>query len=347
MKTAVFEKAGQMIIADAPKPQVQADDDVIIKVVRACVCGSDLWAYRGLEDKAAHSENSGHEAIGIVEAVGDAITTVQPGDFVIAPFTHGCGHCAACLAGFDGDCLAHQDNFSDGDQAEYIRFQHGQWALVKVPGQPSDYREGMLKSLLTLADVMATGYHAARVANVKAGDTVVVMGDGAVGLCAIIAAKMLGATRIISTSRHADRQALATEFGATDNVADRGADGVKKILVLTNNAGADAVLECVGTELSTDTALQVGRPGSVVGRVGLPHTAKTDLTTPFYKNLILAGGPASVTTYDKQRLLKAVLDGEINPGKVFTQSFPLSEIDAAYQAMTKREAIKSLIVVSD
>ena len=347
MKKAIFEKAGQMKLEDVDKPTVQAPDDVIIKVIRACVCGSDLWAYRDLESKENHSENSGHEAIGIVEEVGADITTVKAGDFVIAPFTHGCGHCAACLAGFDGDCQSHTDNFSNGNQAEYIRFQHGQWALVKVPGKPSDYSEGMLKSLLTLADVMATGYHAARVANVKAGDTVVVMGDGAVGLCGIIAAKMLGAKKIISTSRHADRQALAEKFGATDNVATRGEDGVKEIRALTNNSGADAVLECVGTELSTDTAMKVGRPGSVVGRVGLPHTGKMDVTSSFGSNIILAGGPASVTTYDKERLLKAVLDGEINPGLVFTKSFKLDEINDAYQEMVDRKVIESLVVVAD
>lgn len=347
MKKAVFEKVGQMRLDDVEKPTIQADDDVIIKVIRACVCGSDLWAYRGLEDKAENSENSGHEAIGIVEAVGSEITTVKPGDFVIAPFTHGCGHCPACLAGFDGDCQSHTDNFSDGNQAEYIRFQHGQWALVKVPGQPSDYSEGMLKSLLTLADVMATGFHAARVANVKAGDTVIVMGDGAVGQCGIIAAKMLGAKKIISTSRHPDRESLAKKFGATDNVSVRGDEGVKEMLALTNGAGADAVLECVGTELSTETALKVGRPGAIVGRVGLPHTGKMDVTTSFGNNISLAGGPASVTTYDKERLLKAVLDGEINPGLVFTKSFDLEHINDAYQEMTDRKVIKALVVVSD
>lgn len=203
----------------------------------------------------------------------------------------------------------------------------------------------MLKSLLTLADVMATGYHAARVANVNAGDTVVVMGDGAVGLCAIIAAKMRGAKKIISTSRHADRQALAKEFGATDNVAERGDEAVQKIMELTNGAGADAVLECVGTEQSTDTAMKVGRPGAIVGRVGLPHTPKMDMTLPFYNNTIVGGGPASVTTYDKDVLLKAVLDGDINPGKVFTKSFDLDQIQEAYEAMDKREVIKSYIIM--
>ena len=343
MKKAFFASKGQMELKDVDKPTIQKPDDVIIKVLRACVCGSDLWNFRGINPVEAHSENSGHEAIGIVEEVGDDITTVKPGDFVIAPFTHGCGHCAACRAGFDGSCQDHTDNFSSGVQAEYIRFQHGQWALVKIPGQPDDYSEGMKKSLLTLADVMATGYHAARVANVGAGDTVVVMGDGAVGLCAIIAAKMRGAKKIISTSRHEDRQALAKEFGATDNVAVRGDEAVKAIMDLTNGAGADAVLECVGTEQSTDTAMKVGRPGAIVGRVGLPHTPKQDMTTPFYKNTIVAGGPASVTTYDKEVLLKAVLEGEINPGKVFTKTFALDDIQAAYEAMDQRQAIKSYV----
>ena len=343
MKKAFFASKSQMELKDVDKPTIQQPDDVIIKVLRACVCGSDLWNFRGINPVEAHSENSGHEAIGIVEEVGEAITTVKPGDFVIAPFTHGCGHCAACRAGFDGSCQDHSDNFSTGVQGEYIRFQHGQWALVKVPGQPADYSEGMKRSLLTLADVMATGYHAARVANVGAGDTVVVMGDGAVGLCAIIAAKMRGAKKIISTSRHADRQALAAEFGATDNVAVRGDDAVKAIMDLTDGAGADAVLECVGTEQSTATAMKVGRPGAVVGRVGLPHTPKQDMAAPFYQNTIVAGGPASVTTYDKEVLLKAVLDGEINPGKVFTKTFDLDHIQEAYQAMDQRQVIKSYL----
>lgn len=345
MKSAIFMQPGKIAVENIEKPTIQAADDVIIHVVRTCVCGSDLWAYRGLEEKANHSENSGHEAIGVVESVGADITTVQPGDFVIAPFTHGCGHCAACLAGFEGDCQNHQDNFSNGVQAEYIRFQHADWALVKIPGHPADYSDAMLNSLLSLADVMATGYHAARVANVKTGDTVVVVGDGAVGLCGVIAAKMRGAKRIIAMSRHADRQQLALEFGATDIIAERGDDAIAKVMTLTNHAGADAVLECVGTELSNETAMQAARPGAIVGRVGLPHEPKMDMTASFYNNTIIAGGPASVTTYDKQVLLKAVLDGEIHPGKVFTQRFKLDDIDAAYQAMTKREAIKALITI--
>lgn len=346
MKSAMFMKKGLVEVQDVDKPTVKNPDDVVIKVLRACVCGSDLWAYRGLDDKPANSINSGHETIGIVEEVGADITTVKPGDFVIAPFTHGCGHCPACLAGFDGVCQDHSDNFSNGTQAEYYLAQHAQWSLVKVPGKPEDYSEAMLKSFLTLADVMATGYHAARVADVKPGDTVVVMGDGAVGLSAIIAAKLRGAKRIISTSRHNDRRELAAEFGATDNVAERGDEAVEKILAMTNG-GADAVLECVGTAQSTDTAMKVGRPGAIVGRVGLPHDATMDMATPFYRNTAVAGGPASVTTYDKDLLLKAVLDGKINPGKVFTKTFTLDEINDAYQAMADRQVIKSYVKVSD
>lgn len=184
MKTAYYEQAGQMSVVDLDKPKIQKADDAIIRVVRSCVCGSDLWAYSAGDSKQKHSINDGHEAIGIVEEVGESVTTVKPGDFVIVPFTHGCGHCPACLAGFDGVCVDHDDNFSIGAQSQYLRFQHSDWALVKVPGSPDDYSEGMLKSLLTLADVMATGYHAAKTAHVKSGDKVVVVGDGAVGQCA-------------------------------------------------------------------------------------------------------------------------------------------------------------------
>ncbi|CAH1851825.1 zinc-binding dehydrogenase [Convivina praedatoris] len=346
MKDTIFVKAGKVEIQDVEMPKIQADDDVIIHVLMACVCGSDLWAYRGLDDKQTNSQNGGHEAIGIVEAAGSAINTVKPGDFVIAPFDHGCGHCAACLAGYEGSCLSHSDNFSSGNQAEYIRYQHGNWALVKIPGQPKDYTPAMIDSFLTLADVMPTGYHAARTARVGQGDTVVVIGDGAVGLCGVIAAKMRGAKRIIAMSRHADRQKLALEFGATDIIADRGDEAVQKVMALTNGAGADAVLECVGTEQSTATAFAVARPGATVGRVGLPHGKDQDLSTTFRKNIAIAGGPASVTTYDKKVLLRAVLNGEINPGKVFTASFTLNKINDAYQAMVNREAIKSAVVVS-
>lgn len=202
MKKTVYTKAGEVGLVEVERPQIEAPDDVILRIVRTCVCGSDLWHYRNPDIEKGH-QNSGHEAIGIVEEIGEAITTVKPGDFVIAPFTHGCGECDACRAGYDGTCDRHVgNNWSGGVQAEYMRFEYANWSLVKIPGQPSDYTEGMLKSLLTLADVMPTGYHAARVADVKPGDKVVVIGDGAVGQCAVIAAKMRGAYQIVLMSRH-------------------------------------------------------------------------------------------------------------------------------------------------
>lgn len=286
----------------------------------------------------------GHEAIGIVEEVGSEVTNVAVGDFVIAPFTHGCGHCAACLAGFDGNCLNAPAGGS-AYQAEYLLFNNADWALVKVPGDPKSFSDEMLNSLLSLADVMATGYHAAVSAEVKTGDTVVVMGDGAVGLCGIIGAKLLGAKRIIAMSRHADRQKLATEFGATDIIAERGDEAVARVMELTDG-GADAVLECVGTEQSVDTAVKVGRPGAVVGRVGVPQKSDINTNNLFWRNIGLRGGIASVTTYDKSVLLNAVLSGKIEPGKVFTQSFSLDDIQSAYEAMDQRTAIKSLVKVS-
>ncbi|MBA1393359.1 Zn-dependent alcohol dehydrogenase, partial [Lactobacillus sp. XV13L] len=291
MKTATFIEPGKMELKEYPKPQIQADTDAIIKIVRACVCGSDLWWYRGISQRP-HNTPVGHEAIGIVEEVGSQVTAVQPGDFVIAPFTHGCGHCAACLAGFDGDCLNQSDEANGGYQGEYLRFPNAAWALVKIPGQPSDYTDDQLNDLLTLSDVMATGYHAAASAEVKNGDTVVVFGDGAVGLCGVIAAKLLGAKRIIAMSRHEDRQQLAKEFGATDIVPERGEQAVERVMDLTKGNGADAILECVGTEQSVQTALQVGRPGAVIGRVGIPQKAEMNTNNLFWKNIGLRGGIA-------------------------------------------------------
>lgn len=346
MKIATFIEAGKMTVTEAPLPDIQKDTDAIIKIVRACVCDSYLWWFRGISKREPNSY-TGHEAIGIVETVGNAVTSVKAGDFVIVPFTHGCGHCAACRAGFDGNCSNMEPGGNAGYQGEYLRFTNADWALIKIPGQPSDYSDDLLNSLLTLADVMATGYHAAKTAEVKAGATVVVMGDGAVGLCGVIGAKLLGATRIIAMSRHADRQALAKEFGATDIVAERGDEAVEKVMALTNGAGSDAVLECVGTEQFVETAINVCRPGAVIGRVGVPQKVEMNTNALFWKNIGLRGGVASVTTYDKELLLDAVLTGKINPGKVFTKRFNLDDIQAAYAAMDKRKSIKSLVIVSE
>lgn len=344
MKATTFIEPGKVEIKEVPKPSISGDNQAIIRVVRACVCGSDLWWYRGLSDRETGSM-VGHEAIGIVEEVSPEVTNVAVGDFVIVPFTHGCGHCAACLAGFDGNCL----NSPAGNtayQAEYLLYNNADWGLVKVPGNPKSFSDNMLNSLLSLSDVMATGYHAAVTAEVKAGDTVVVMGDGAVGLCGIIGAKLLGAKRIIAMSRHEDRQKLAKEFGATDIIAERGDEAVERVMELTKG-GADAVLECVGTEQSVDTAVKVGRPGAVVGRVGVPQKSDMNTNNLFWRNVGLRGGIAAVTTYDKSVLLKAVLDGKIEPGKVFTKAFELEDIQAAYEAMDQRIAIKSLVKISE
>lgn len=344
MKSAVYLKVGQVGLVEMDHPQILDPDDAIIRIVRTCVCGSDLWRYRSPDIEKGHP-NSGHEAIGIVEEVGDAVTTVKAGDFVIAPFTHGCGDCDACRAGYDGTCDRHiGNNWSDGVQAEYMRFEYANWALVKIPGQPSDYSEGMLKSFLSLADVMPTGYHAARVADVKPGDKVVVIGDGAVGQCAVIAAKMCGASQIVLMSRHEDRQKMAFESGATAVVAERGEEGIAKVREILGG-GADAALECVGTEAAVDQALGVLHNGGRLGFVGVPHYNNRALGSTFAQNISVAGGAASVTTYDKQLLLKSVLDGDINPGRVFTSSYKLEEIDQAYKDMDERKTIKSLIVL--
>lgn len=347
MRAAIFEKAGLVKVEEVKKPTLQAADDVIIKVVRACVCGSDLWSYAHGDSKEPHSVNDGHEALGIVEEIGPDITTVKPGDFVIVPFTHGCGECDACRAGFDGTCDRHQGttNWSNGFQSEYINFRYGNWALVKVPGQPADYTEGMIKSLLTLADVMPTGYHAARCAHVEKGDKVVVIGDGAVGQCAVIAAKMRGASQIILMSRHKDRQEMALQSGATAVVAERGEEGIAKVREILGG-GADAALECVGTEAAITQALGVLHNGGRVGYVGVPHYDDRPIGSTFAQNISIAGGSASVTTYDKEILLKAVLDGAINPGRVFTQTYDLDDINQAYADMQERKTIKSMVVVS-
>ncbi|GHV98515.1 Zn-dependent alcohol dehydrogenase [Lactobacillus nasalidis] len=343
MKAAYFVKKGLVEAREVEDDKLEKETDAIIRVIRACVCGSDLWWFRGVSNRPAGTV--GHEAIGIVEAVGAKVDNVKVGDFVIAPFTHGCMKCKICKAGFDSNC----PNFDYGDfkgyQAEKLLFQNAS-ALVKIPGKPSDYTEDQLKDFLTLADVMATGYHAAASAEVKPGDTAAVIGDGAVGLCGVIAAKLRGAKKIILLSHHEGRAALGREFGATDIVSERGEDAVKKVLELTDGYGADAVLECVGASSSIDQAGKIARAGAVVGRVGVPQK-EPETNKFFWKNVGWRGGSANVTSYDREVLLDAVLKGEIHPGKVFTKSFHLDHVQEAYEAMDQREAIKSMLVVAD
>ncbi|MBF7102133.1 alcohol dehydrogenase catalytic domain-containing protein [Pediococcus pentosaceus] len=346
MKAAVFIEPGKVEIKEVPKPQIDGDNQAIIRIVRASVCGSDLWWYRGISERQTDTF-IGHEAIGVVEETSADVDNIQVGDFVVVPFTHGCGHCVACLNGFEGDCLNRKSGDNGGYQAEYMKYEPANSGLVKIPGKPEDYTDAQLASFQTLSDVMATGYHAAQNAEVKPGSTVAVIGDGAVGLCGVIGAKLLGASKIILLSHHEDRAELGKAFGATDIVDTRGDEAIQDVLKLTKeNAGADAILECVGATSAIEQAGQIARPGAVIGRVGVPQSEPKS-NQLFWKNVGLRGGIASVTKPDKEVLLQAVLDGEINPGQVFTKSFDLDHIEDAYEAMSNRQVIKALLVISD
>lgn len=308
-----------------------------------CVCGSDLWYYRGLSPHALGP--IGHEFIGVVEEVGSDVHTIRKGDLVIAPFTYCDGTCANCRAGWPSNCL-HGGSFGnhgiDGGQGEAVRAPLADPTLVKVPG--SGYAEDMLRSLLTLSDVMCTGHHAAVSAGVKKGDVVAVVGDGAVGLCAIIAAKRLGAERILALSRNPARQRLAREFGATDILSERGEEATQKILDMTNGLGVDAALECVGTGESMATAFSIARVGSVLGAIGAPHGIVVPMDIVIFRNIGLRGGVSPVRRYIPE-LLDDVLEGRIHPGLVFDFTTELSGIQEAYEAMDQRRAIKSLLQI--
>lgn len=344
MKAAIFQGVGNIAVGARPDPVIQEQTDAIVRVVLACVCGSDLWYYRGT---TPHPEGSiGHEFIGVVEEVGSDVKTLHKGDFVIAPFAFSDGTCPNCQAGFHTACT-HGGFFGqgiegDGGQAELTRVPQADGTLLAVPG--SDFSDETLASLLTLSDVMGTGYHAAVSAGVKQGDTVAVVGDGAVGLSAVLSARLLGAGRIIALSRYPQRQALAREFGATDILATRGDEAVKAILDWTHGIGVDAVLECVGTNEANQTAFAMARPGAIVGRVGVPHDVEIPAEGTFYRNVGMRGGPAPVRAYMPE-LLEAVLAGKIHPGRVFDFTTDLDHIADAYAAMDERRAIKSLIKV--
>jgi alcohol dehydrogenase len=346
MRAAIYRGPGRIEVADVAVPAVQAPTDAIVRVVLACVCGSDLWFYRGISQ---HAEGPvGHEFIGVVEEVGPAVATLKAGDFVIAPFAFSDGSCPHCAAGFQTACVQGgffgQGKPGDGGQAEYVRVPQADGTLALVPG--SGFSDGMLASLLTLSDVMGTGYHAAVSAEVEPGGTVAVVGDGAVGLCGVLSAKLLGAGRIIALSRHADRQRLAREWGAAEIVEARGQEAIEAVLKLTDGVGADATLECVGTGEANDMAFGMARPGSIVGRVGVPHDVAIDPRTTFYRNIGMRGGPAPVRAY-MDTLLPAVLSGSIDPGRVFDFATDLDGIAEAYSAMDERRAIKSLLKVSE
>lgn len=345
MKAAVFRGKDTIELEDRPDPTIQESTDAIVRVVLACVCGSDLWYYRGIVDRKIGTP-IGHEFIGIVEVVGSDVRHVKKGDFVIAPFLYSDGTCVHCQAGITPSCI-HGGQWgtekTDGGQGEAVRVPLADGTLVVVPH--SDYPDDMLSSFLTLSDVMCTGYHAAVSAGVKPGDTVAVVGDGAVGLCAIIAAKKLGADRIIAMSRNPARQKFAKEFGATDIVEKRGDEAVSSVKNLTHDVGVDAALECVGTNEAMQTAINIARPGSVVGFVGLPTDVVVPVRTMLSSNVGLRGGIAPARTYIPE-LLQDVIEGHITPGRVFDFTTDLTGIKEAYAAMDERRAIKSLLKVS-
>jgi threonine dehydrogenase-like Zn-dependent dehydrogenase len=343
MKAAIFHGPRSIELGERPDPKIQELTDAVVRVVLGCVCGSDLWYYRGLSPHALGP--IGHEFIGVVEEVGSDVHTIRKGDLVIAPFTYCDGTCANCRAGWPSNCL-HGGSFGnhgiDGGQGEVVRAPLADPTLVTVPG--SGYAEDMLRSLLTLSDVMCTGHHAAVSAGVKKGDVVAVVGDGAVGLCAIIAAKRLGAERILALSRNPARQRLAREFGATDILSERGEEATQKILDMTNGLGVDAALECVGTGESMATAFSIARVGSVVGAIGAPHDIVVPMDTVIFRNIGLRGGVSPVRRYIPE-LLDDVLEGRIHPGLVFDFTTDLSGIQEAYEAMDQRRAIKSLLQI--
>ena len=344
MRAALYNGPHSIEVGERPDPVVNAPTDAVVRVVLSCVCGSDLWYWRG---ESPHDLGPiGHEFIGVVEEVGPEVRGIAQGELVIAPFIYCDGTCAHCQAGVTSQCVqgaAFGNHGIDGGQGEAVRVPLAESTLVRVPG--SGHSEEMLRSLLTLSDVMCTGHHAAVSAGVKEGDVVAVVGDGAVGLCGVIAAQRLGAARIIALSRNPTRQKVATAFGATEIVAERGDAAIEAVRELTNNVGVDAALECVGTGQSVATALAITRPGSMVGIVGVPHGVDASIAdTIVFRNVGLRGGVAPARAYIPE-LLGDVLEGRINPGRVFDFETDLDGIAEAYAAMDERRAIKSLVTI--
>jgi len=342
MKATVMYKAGDVRIDNVPDARIINPTDALVRVTRACICGSDLWPYKAMEPSET-GVVMGHEAIGIVEDVGKDVRNIKRGDFVIMPFAWSDGTCEFCAKGLQTACV-HGGFFGNaevaGAQAEAVRIPLADGTLFSLPVAKDD---ALMASLLTLSDVMGTGHHAAVTAKVAPGKIAAVVGDGAVGLCGVIAARRLGAEQIIMLGHHRDRIALAEEFGATDVVKERGAEAVERVLAITGGLGAHSVLECVGLGQSTATALGIVRAGGAVGRVGAPQ----DTTIPlgdesFYKNVTIAGGPAPVRAYIEE-LLPDIIEGRINPGRVFDRTINLDAVPDGYRAMNDRESIKVLI----
>ena len=336
MRATTLHGTRDIRLEELPKPTIEAPTDAVVRVVAACICGSDLWPYRG-ENDITPGNPIGHEVVGVVEEVGDEVRSFKPGDFVIVPFCHCDNTCPVCRKGMQAGCQ--NLGITQGGQAEFARVTQAEGSLVRTDGTPDP---AQVPALLALADVMATGWHAAVAARVQKGDSVVVVGDGAVGLCGVLAARQMGAEQIIAMSRHESRQAVARTFGATDIVAERGKEGAQRVLDLTKGIGADAVLECVGTNDSMRTALRAARPGATVGFVGVPHGVELPVNAMFGRNVGVAGGMAPVRKYLPE-LLDLTLSGDIDPSPVFDLTLPLQEVAEGYRAMDERRAIKVLL----
>src|SRR5215210_5986014 len=342
MHATVMYGAGDVRIEDVPDPSIVDPTDAILRVTRACICGSDLWPYASMEPSES-GQSMGHEAIGVVEDVGSQVTTIKQGDVVVMPFAFCDGTCTFCREGLPTACTHvgfFGNNGINGAQAEALRIPFADGTLYPLPVGEDD---ALLPSLLTLSDVMGTGHHAAGVAKVGPGKRAAIVGDGAVGLCAVIAAQRLGAEQIIVMGRHPDRIALAREFGATDVVSARGGEAVERVRELTGGEGVHSVLECVGHGASMETAIGIARPGGAVGRVGVPqHTEMPGSLPAFYGNITIGRGPAPVRAYFDE-LLPDVMEGRIDPGRVFDSTIGLDGVPDGYRAMAEREAIKVMV----
>jgi threonine dehydrogenase-like Zn-dependent dehydrogenase len=344
MRATVMYEAGDVRVEDVPDPTIVEPTDALIRVIRACVCGSDLHPYHRME-RSETGTRMGHEAVGVVEDVGSRVTKIEKGDLVVMPFAHSDGTCEFCREGLPTACVhvgffgTGRDNIG-GAQAEAVRVPYADGTLFALPVGEDD---ALMPSLLTLSDVMGTGHHAAVVAKVAPGKIAAVVGDGAVGLCGVIAAKRLGAEQIIIMGRHEDRIALAREFGATDVVSERGEEAIERVRGLTGGFGAHSVLECVGYAQAMETAIGVARPGGAVGRVGVPQDETIPASLPaFFGNVTVGGGPAPVRAYVED-LLPDVLEGRIEPGRVLDRAVGLDGVPDGYRAMDEREAIKVMV----
>ena len=343
MRATMMYKAGDFRIENIPDAGIEKPTDALIRITRACICGSDLWPYK-LKKPGDGVQGMGHEAIGVVEAIGKEVRTLKAGDLVLMPFAFSDGTCDFCHEGLQTACV-HGGFFGTGGevggaQAEALRIPLADGTLYPLPVGEDD---ALMPSLLTLSDVMGTGHHAAVVARVDKGRSAAVIGDGAVGLCGVIAAKRLGAEQIIIMGQHPDRTLLAKQFGATDVVTERGEAATERVRELTGGFGAHCVLECVGTDQAMATAMGIARAGGAVGRVGVPHYASIPQAEPmFYRNISVGGGPAPVRGYIDE-LLPDVLEGRIEPGRVFDREVGLDGVPDGYRAMDQRESIKVMV----